>query len=297
MSNRTTNNLTRRQFTGIVAGGTLATLAGGHCLAQTADGDAFFFIAGADPQLFWGSAESWGKAVGHINRLSPPFAVILGDLINRNGNAKKINLEKDEEMAQAYLKVAKKVDPKIKLYNVAGNHDVCNEPTPETLKWYEQRFGPPWYSFTHKKCLFVVLESDVLKNPKASGDAAERQMKWLRETFKNAEKEKYNHAIVCMHHPMCLKAVDEKDAYFNMPTKVRKELLDLFHKNNVKAVFSGHYHRNALVTDGDIELVTNASTGKALGKDPLGMRIVKVYPDRIEHAYYGFDLLPDKVEL
>ena len=123
--NTNSSKLTRREFSGILAGGVISTLAGRFSLASdTKAEDGFFFVVAADPQLFWGSAESWQKAVGEINRLKPGFAVVCGDLINRNGNAKAVNLEKDEEMAQAYLKIAKTLDSSIPLHNVAGNHDV-----------------------------------------------------------------------------------------------------------------------------------------------------------------------------
>lgn len=46
-----------------------------------------------------------------------------------------------------------------------------------------------------------------------------------------------------------------------------------------------------------MELVTTSALGKPLGKAPSGMRIVKVYKERIEHEYYGLDEIPDTVEL
>ena len=52
------------------------------------------------------------------------------------------------------------------------------------------------------------------------------------------------------------------------------------------------YYDNALVTDSGIELITTASCGKALGGSSLGFRIVTVFPDRIEHKFYGFDDIP-----
>ena len=95
-----------------------------------------------------------------------------------------------------------------------------------------------------------------------------------------------------MHHPMCLKSIDDPDQYFTIPRQKRAQLLELFHKHRVTAVFSGHYHRNAYVKHGNLELVTTSSTGKPLGRDPVGFRIVKVSPDRIQHAYYGYDSMP-----
>ena len=65
--------------------------------------------------------------------------------------------------------------------------------------------------------------------------------------------------------------------------------------NKVDAVFSGHYHNNSLTTYGKIQLVTTSALGKPLGSAPSGMRIVKVYVDRINHEYFGLEELPDSV--
>ncbi|MHC4399638.1 MAG: metallophosphoesterase [Planctomycetota bacterium] len=255
---------------------------------QPGDPAPFFFIAAADPQLFWGPRELWEKTIDHVNRLGPAFLVVCGDLIQEPGN---------DEQAEAYLDVARRLDESIRLHNVAGNHDVHPEPTPESIEWFHKRFGQPWYAFTHGGSLFVVLESDVLNRPQRAPQMAGEQMAWLRRILAGADEKDYAHVIVFKHFPLCLKAVDEKDQYFNVPTPRRTELLGLFHKHAVTAVFSGHYHRNAYVKDGDLELVTTSSCGKPLGDDPVGLRIVKVYGNRIEHRYYGFEELPERVEL
>jgi hypothetical protein len=105
-----------------------------------------------------------------------------------------------------------------------------------------------------------------------------------------------------MHHPACFKSINEDtDKYYNLPKECRAELLKTLHENNVDAVFSGHYHQNAYVKDGPLELITTSSCGISIAqkkpKSPLGFRIVKVYPDHIEHKYYGFDDLPKNITL
>jgi 3',5'-cyclic AMP phosphodiesterase CpdA len=253
--------------------------------AETSDECRFFFVVAADPQLFWGPKELWEKTIEHVNRLKPAFLVVCGDLVQETGN---------DEQAEAYLEVAGKLDASIPLHNLPGNHDVYNQPTPQSLAWYEKHFGKPWYSFTHAGCLFLALESDVLNRPDGAPGMAEQQMAWLRKTLEAASENRFDHVIVFKHYSLCLERVDEPDAYFNVPGPRRKELLGLFHKHGVTAVFSGHYHRNAYVKDGDLELITTSSCGKPLGKDPVGLRIVKVFADRIEHRYYGYEEMPDK---
>ncbi len=294
--------VTRRNFLK-AAGLTTATLALPGCSLNprlyggAPQDDSFFFLQMADPQLFWGPADLWQTAIDHANRLSPAFVVICGDLINNAAEQDKLDLREDARRASAYRRIAAGLDKNIPLYNVAGNHDVCNKPTLATYSWYRKRFGRLWYSFVHGNCLFIVLESNILKNPEGSPQSAEEQMAWLRRQLNKADSQPFNHRIVFMHHPMCLANIDEGDQYFTMPRQRRAELLELFHTHKIAAVFSGHYHRNAYVKDGDLELVTTSSTGKPLGKDPVGFRIVKAHANRIEHTYYSYENMPANVDM
>jgi len=290
--------INRRGFirTAGLGAATIATASWADTAPTTRPAEPYFFIQMADPQLYWGSVASWKQAISRANALKPVFVVVCGDLLNCHGSLAKRDWKKDEERARDYLAGAAGLDKSIPIHHLAGNHDVCNVPTPKTLEWYTKRFGKLWYRFSHSGDFFMAIESDLIKNPKGAPKAAGQQMAWIRKTLNSAEVKKARHKIVFMHHPMCLKKADERDQYFNLPGKPRAELLKLFAAAGVRAVFSGHYHGNLYVKAGDIELVTTSSTGKALRKDPLGFRIVKVYPDRIEHKYYGYADLPKKVE-
>jgi hypothetical protein len=41
------------------------------------------------------------------------------------------------------------------------------------------------------------------------------------------------------------------------------------------------------------KLITTSASEKPLAKAPSGIRIVKVYTDRIESSYYGLDEIPE----
>jgi 3',5'-cyclic AMP phosphodiesterase CpdA len=252
----------------------------------------FCYFVMADPQLFWGSKEDWQRAISCANRLKPDFVVVCGDLINNPGN---------EDEAKAYLEIAGTLDKAIPIYNVSGNHDYIPS-DPKSLGWYQARFGPPWYAFSHKNSFFVVFESTMVKTGPEDAPLYQWQMQWLEDTLRAAQGKNHDHITVYTHYPLALRRVDEEDEYFNLPRVRRETLLDMFHKYRVNAVFSGHFHHNTLVKDGELELITTSSTGIALEqmgqpKDPLGFRIVKMYPDRIEHQYYGYDDLPEKIVL
>ena len=90
------------------------------------------FIQMSDPQFgmftkdanFEHETVNFEFAIATANRLKPAFVVITGDLINKGG---------DPAQAAEYKRISAKLDPKIRLFSVPGNHDVGNEPTPESL--------------------------------------------------------------------------------------------------------------------------------------------------------------------
>jgi Icc-related predicted phosphoesterase len=122
----------------------------------------------------------------------------------------------------------------------------------------------------------------------------QNQYKWLTKKLK--ESQGASHIILFCHYPFFNKNVDEPTAYSNIDIGFRKKYLDLFDSHKVEALFSGHYHNNSFSIYGNLELVTTSALGKPLGKAPSGMRIVKIYSNKIEHEYYGLDELPDSIQ-
>src|SRR5580704_16920926 len=108
--------------------------------------DPFFFIQASDPQFgmytadrdFTQETANWEFAIASVNRLHPAFLVVTGDLTNKAGDAAQI---------AEYRRINAKLDRSIHLYNVPGNHDVGNDPTPESLAAYRAAYGPDYYSF------------------------------------------------------------------------------------------------------------------------------------------------------
>ncbi|KAL8175210.1 UNVERIFIED_CONTAM: Serine/threonine-protein phosphatase cpped1 [Gekko kuhli] len=60
---------------------------------------------------------------------------------------------------------------------------------------------------------------------------------------------------------------------------------------SIKAVFSGHYHRNAGGSYKDLEMVVSSAIGCQLGEDIHGLRVVVVTAEKIVHRYCSLDKL------
>ena len=123
------------------------------------------------------------------------------------------------------------------------------------------------------------------------------QDRWFRSQLKSAGSAQATHIFVFQHHSWFLKEPDEPEQYFNLPVERRMAAIEAMQTADVTAVFAGHYHRNSLGTAGRLEMITTGPVGRPLGRDPSGLRIVKVFADHIEHQYYGLDDVPDRVVL
>jgi serine/threonine-protein phosphatase CPPED1 len=258
--------------------------------------EPFFFIQLSDPQLgmftenrdFVQDAANFEFAVAAVNRLRPEFVVITGDLIHKPGDAAQI---------AEYRRIVGKIDRSIPVYNIAGNHDVENAPTPETLAAYEKIFGPDRYVFKHRGLIGVVLNSSLIHTPEKAAAQLAEQDRWLRDALTKAKAENPRHLVVFQHHPWFIKNAAEPDQYFNIPLARRSAHLALFREFGVKYLFCGHYHRNAEASDGGLENITSGPVGKPLGGAKSGIRVAIVRDDKIEHRYYELGELPVRVEL
>jgi len=258
--------------------------------------EPFFFIQLSDPQLgmftdnrdFAQDAANFEFSVAAVNRLKPAFVVITGDLVNKPGDAAQI---------AEYRRIVGKIDRSIPVYNIAGNHDVENEPTPESLATYTKIFGPDRYTFRHRGLVGIVLNSSVIHSPNKTPEQLAEQERWLRAELAKAKAENARHIVVFQHHPWFIKTATEADQYFNIPIARRAAYMAMFREFGVRYLFCGHYHRNAEGRDGEIENITSGPVGKPLGGAKSGIRVAIVNDDRIEHRYHELGDLPVKVEV
>jgi serine/threonine-protein phosphatase CPPED1 len=274
----------------------LATVTSVLSLLTGRAAEPFFFIQLSDPQFgmftdnkdFAQETVNFEFAVATVNRLKPAFVVITGDLVNKPGDMPQI---------VEFLRIVGKIDARIPVYNVAGNHDVENVPTADAISVYTNLFGPDRYTFQHGDFVGIVLNSSVIHSPQQTGSDLAAQEQWLREELAGARERGSKHIVVFQHHPWFLKSADEPDQYFNIPRERRATYLNLFRQFGVRHLFSGHYHRNAVARDGDLEAVTSGPVGKPMGGDRSGIRVVIVRDRGIEHRYYQLGDIPNRIDL
>jgi len=260
-----------------------------------ADQDPFFFLQLTDTQFgmytndgdFSQETANFEFAVAHVNRLRPAFVVITGDLVNKPG---------DPAQVAEYVRIRAMIAPDIPVYDLPGNHDIGNSPTPESLAGYRASVGRDRYVFQYRTLTGIVLNSTVIHAPDLVPDELAAQDAWLRTELANARTAGAGQVVVFQHHPWFLRSADEADEYFNIPRARRDPLLALFRAAGVTHLVSGHYHRNAVATADGLEAVTTAPVGKPLGDARSGFRAFLVTRTAITHRFYEFGNMPATID-
>ena len=254
--------------------------------------EPYFFIHLSDPQF--GMIENNGEfsqetkmveeAVAAINRLNPAFVVITGDMIHHDGDLAQI-----EECKRLFGQVHKSIP----VYYTPGNHDVGLMAPDDLLALYQTHFGSDRFSVLYKNTRLIGFNSVLIW---AKRDALENeQYQWLEDELKKSAKN--THRFVFAHHPPFVQTIDEPDKYQNLPSDRRGKYIDLFNKYNVRYMFAGHAHRNGIVHAENLTVIITNGLCVSHSHEPPGLRIVKVYPDRVTHEFYAVDALPAKIEL
>ncbi len=218
------------------------------------------------------------EAIETANKINPDFVVICGDMVH--------NSDSDEQF-QELIRISRLLNEDIKLYWVAGNHDVGDKPTRAGLAQYKEQFGEYNYSFQEENCYFIVLNSSICYDPGSVPDEWDILISFLEKELQIAALVQQRHKIIFMHHPLYLNDPNEGDNYFVIPSARRAKIIDLITEYDVSAVFTGHLHRNNYKKIGNTELVSTGPVGFPLGEDPSGIRHVRVDDNSLTHEYLG----------
>lgn len=216
-------------------------------------------------------------------RKTPDFVVITGDFVHDLNSVAQIN---------EFKRITAKINAEIPVYYTPGNHDIGQTPDKKSIRRFKKNYGSDKFSFKHKGSLLIGFNTSLIKAGMAKPERT--QYNWLRRNL-NTNK-RADHTLLFCHYPFFNEKVDEPTAYSNIDQSYREKYLKLFKENKIDALFSGHLHNNRLLNDGQMELITTSALGKPLGNASSGLRIVKIVGDKIEHAYFGLDELPDSVK-
>lgn len=257
-----------------------------------AQSEPFYFIQLSDPQLgmlaknksFEAESRILKQVIARINKLNPAFIVVTGDMVNDG---------KDRQQIAEFKRLCGLIKKSIPVYVVPGNHDLSQQATDESIDNYRNEYGYDCFSFQLNNCCFIGLNTPLIFAGREEKEEA--QWIWLEKVLENSRK--CRHRILFSHYPFFVKEAGEADKYENIPLRKRQAYLDLMQKYKVENMFAGHLHYNAEGVYKDLKITVTNSICIPLGRDKIGLRIVKVYPDIITAVYYELEKIPTEVVL
>jgi len=252
----------------------------------------FYFVMLTDPQFgmydankdFVRETANYEFVVATIDRLKPAFVMVLGDMVNKTGDAEQI---------REFKRITGKIDSSIPVYYVAGNHDVDAKPTPESLAAYRQNFGKDYYSFRAGPIYGIVLDTTLMVEPQKTEAENAAQISWLKEELEKAKGSDAKHVVIFQHHPYFINNPQEPNQYFTFPLERRQPILALLHQYNIRYVFAGHTHQSSIGKDGDLEMTVSGPVGMPFGEEGSGIRLAEVTAAGIRHRFFTFGKMPD----
>jgi len=186
--------------------------------------------------------------IGRANAADADFVVLAGDLIlGRAGKANLISQKWD-----AYDKACKLFD--MPYVSVAGNHDIWDK---RSQRIWQERYGPLWFSWDHKGCHFIALNSEVVgQTNKITG----LQLKWLKDDLENAASAR--RIFVFLHKPLWAGKQNQWNTVVH----------PLLAKYGVDTVFGAHCHQYTLcpTKDGVRYVITGGAGAELSGQELAG---------------------------
>ncbi len=189
---------------------------------------SFAVIGDSQPRGTFGQPSVLKKIIDEVNDTDIAFVIHLGDRIQGSKDAEIVKKQYEEFFAVI-------AGLKIKIYYVAGNHDIKKMKTNEQI--YNQLFGQPYYSFSYKNSFFIVLDTEVV-GQEASIEG--NQMQWLKNELEKSRK--YSNVFVFMHRPLFSVLFPKKNHLHFISQKHRDNLVAIFRQYGVTTVFAGHEH-------------------------------------------------------
>ncbi len=233
-----------------------------------AQSEIFTFVQITDVQFGFGRSyeydlDSFRYAVKQINHLSPDFVVMCGGDLGITTT--------DYSTFTDFNKIRTGLN--MSSYCAVGNHDLIQDiPARSNLESYRQIMGKDYLSFEHKGYTFIIVNTQLWKNPVKGENEADLHDKWFIRTLKTAYEKKH-HVFVVGHYPLFLENVDEEENAFTLPPAKRTMLLTLFEQYGVVAMLTGHTHSFIANNYNGVQLVSCETTSHNLDGRPLGFRM------------------------
>jgi Icc protein len=299
---------TRRQFLALLGATGVSAAVTPSVFASPAPAElepfTFLFLTDAHLQPELDGVVGTDMAFKKARTIKADFAINGGDHVFDS-----LGVPKQRTLTLFDLYGKTEQDLGLKVYHTIGNHDVvgiypASGVSPDDPMYgkslFEERFGKLYYSFDHKGCHFVVLDSiGITPDHAYEGRIDAAQMEWLKADL--AAVPDGTSIVVSVHIPLVSAFASyvplpaAQSAHHSLTVANANEVLGLFEGHNVIGVLQGHLHINETVMWKGVPYMTSGAIcgnwwrGVRMGT-PEGFTVVTVAYGKLTTRYetYGF---------
>ncbi|MFO7535580.1 MAG: metallophosphoesterase [Kiritimatiellia bacterium] len=237
------------------AGALLVWLALALGSPAAAQNGALYFVQLTDTHLGVMDHETvLGQMVEAINKLPFPIACVVhtGDLVMDN-------FDKPSVQASATSILGRIRAP---VHVVAGNHDLSEKSTAPTVAAWTKRFGPLGATAEYNGVLFVFVftEGQFKEGPVGEFNA----YGFLDRTLEKAG----GRPVLLFQHSAWFEDFYGNALHPGWPGKMRARWVERVKSGPVKAVITGHCHRDELHWEGEVPVYVGEAAARFWGRQP-----------------------------
>jgi len=222
---------------------------------QPLEDDSFTFVQITDLHFgIKGNLENAPKIIKSVNSLpmEVQFVAVTGDVFHDNID--------DEKMVDRAASVFEKLKPQA--YFIPGNHDLHPKNFSEERAVFENKFGPLCVRKEIKNVVMLFIYLEPLR--KNSESKNYNPFEVLEENLKQCGTKP---VIIFTHSPPVLD-FHENEMYYVWDKENMAKLLKILASYNVKAMVTGHLHRNELHWEAELPMYVSEPVSNQFGRQP-----------------------------
>jgi 3',5'-cyclic AMP phosphodiesterase CpdA len=192
------------------------------------------------------------KIVKSINELPVDIAFVA-----ETGDITENKLEDPSVVSNAVAILSQLKAP---VYHVPGNHDIIPGKFDVTAAIYKENFGDLLVEKEYNGVISIFVYTEPLaKNFKIPGFDP---LKQLQESLIRADGK----PVLIFHHTPSVEDFYANTMHAGWDPEIRDQWVELLNAYNVKAVFTGHFHRDELHWLGNVPLYVSSSAGDTMNR-------------------------------
>lgn len=191
----------------------------------------FYFVQITDTHFETGdNMDRSEKVVELINDLPMKIQCVV-----HTGDITTDRLE-DKQLLDSCLSILEKIT--VPIHYVPGNHDIFPEKLESTCKVYKENFGGLISQAEYDNVVFIFVFTEPLR--KSFTIKGYQPLKQLEEYLKKSKGK----PVIIFHHAPSVDDFYNNEFHKRWKKEIRDKWVKLINAYNVKAVISGHFHRD-----------------------------------------------------